>query len=375
MTSASTPESMGSSTALRRSFFEDTTVPQASPAWYGSVMGSAILATLSELRTDVVPFGHGVAVVFWCVAACLLFVLTAAFAVRVLRDRAAFRATVATPVATAQWGMVAMGVLAFGSATSAVMPRLNTSLTSTAWHVDLGLWFIGTAIGLATALAVPTRLLLADPGTPTTVWGLAVVPPMVSATVGAGIAGWLTATDAKVWMLLASAGCFFVALVLGVILFAIAYRHHWLVESLPLAASITAWLPLGIVGQSTAAAQSIARQSAMLLRPEPARAVVRIAHVYGDVMLTFGLPLVAWAVVMTVRGLVRRMPYSPNWWGMTFPVGTLVLGSTMLGRSSDRGFITAVGGVLYVFLLCTWSICAVASVIALGHSRRSTAVS
>lgn len=333
-------------------------------------MGSAILATLSELRTDVVSFGHPLAVLFWCVAACLLVLLTGVFALRVARDREAFDASVATPAAAAQWGMVSMGVLAFGSATAGVLPRLDASLSSTAWHVDLVLWFLGTAIGLATALAVPARLLLCDPGTPTTVWGLAVVPPMVSATVGAGIAGWLTSTQAKVWTLLASAGCFFVALVLGVILFAIAYRHHWLVEPLPLAASITAWLPLGIVGQSTAAAQSIARQSATLLRPEAARTVTDIAHVYGDVMLAIGVPLVAWALVMTVRGFVRRMPFSPNWWGMTFPVGTLVLGSTMLGRSSGHGFVTGVGGVLYVFLLATWSICGVASIIAVSRAKR-----
>ena len=351
------------------SFFANTTVPAASPAWYGSVMGSAILATLSELRTDVIPFGHLLAVVFWLIACTLLVALTAAFVVRIARDRDALRASIANPVAMAQWGMVSMGVLAVGSATSAVLPTISAGLRDAAWRADLVLWVVGTVIGLATAVAVPARLLVADPSTPTTAWGLAVVPPMVSATAGAGIVGWLSDPQARVWVLLASAACFFVALVLGVIIFAIAYRHHWLVEPLPLAASITAWLPLGVVGQSTAAAQAIARQSASMLQGPIATTVTQAGHVYGYVMLTIGVPLVAWALAMTMRGFTKRMPFSPGWWGMTFPVGTLVLGSTMLGRSSHHAIFTWAGAALYLFLLGTWSVCAISSLLAVCHQR------
>lgn len=351
------------------SFFENPTVPAASPAWYGSVMGSAILGTLSELRTDVIPFGHTLAVGFWLIACTLLVVLTVSFVARIARDRAAFRASVANPVAMAQWGMVSMGVLAVGSATSAVLPAISSGLSDAAWRADLVLWAIGTVIGLATAVAVPARLLVVDPSTPTTAWGLAVVPPMVSATGGAGIVGWLSDPQARVWVLLASAACFFVALVLGVIIFAIAYRHHWLVEPLPLAASITAWLPLGVVGQSTAAAQAIARQSASMLQGQFATTVTQAGHVYGYVVLTIGVPLVAWALAMTVRGFTKRMPFSPGWWGMTFPVGTLVLGSTMLGRSSHHAIFTWAGAALYLFLLGTWSVCAISSLLAVCHQR------
>lgn len=356
----------------RSPFGERATVPPPSPAWYGSVMGSAILGTLGELRPDVVPFGHALAVGFWALAVTLLVGLSIAFCVRIVRDRRAFTTSVATPVAMAQWGMVSMGVLATGSATAAVVPSLDTMWADAAWRTDLVLWFLGTLIGLATAAAVPARLLVQDPGTPTTVWGLAVVPPMVSATVGAGLAGWLSSPAAKVWMVLACVACFFVALVLGLIIFAIAYRHHWLVETLPIDASITAWLPLGVVGQSTAAAQAIAKQSAPMLRGPFASTVLDIAHVYGYVMLTVGLPLIVWALAMTVRGFRRGMAFSPGWWGMTFPVGTLVLGSTNLGRGAGIGMFTVAGGALYLFLLCTWSICVVSSLVAVrGRSRQA----
>ena len=54
---------------------------------------------------------------------------------------------------------------------------------------------------------------------------------------------------------------------------------------------------------------------------------------------------------------------------MTFPVGTLVLGSTMLGRSSHHAIFTWAGGALYLFLLGTWSVCAISSLLAVRHQR------
>lgn len=100
-----------------------------------------------------------------------------------------------------------------------------------------------------------------------------------------------------------------------------------------------------------------------------ATTVTQAGHVYGYVVLTIGVPLVAWALAMTVRGFTKRMPFSPGWWGMTFPVGTLVLGSTMLGRSSHHAIFTWAGAALYLFLLGTWSVCAISSLLAVCHQR------
>ncbi|MGJ6981475.1 hypothetical protein ACSDQ9_13255 [Aestuariimicrobium soli] len=139
-----------------------------------------------------------------------------------------------------------------------------------------------------------------------------------------------------------AAACFVIAWVLGVAIFVVAYRPHWLRQPLPLELSTTAWIPLGIVGQSTAAA----------------------------IALTIGVPLVAWAVWCTIQGFRRGLPFGRTWWSMTFPVGTLALGSHVMGSHMMGLHAVAVAATLC--LLGTWTIAATGTVRAVtGLSRES----
>jgi tellurite resistance protein TehA-like permease len=295
--------------------------------------------------------------------------LTVGFAARVVRCPGAFT----TSVRVGQlplWGMVSMGLLSVGAATAAVLPPWFPALTGPAVLVDGLLWTLGTLIGVATAIGFTVLLLRSDAGSPTTVWGLAVVPPMVSATVGAGLVPHLSSPSLQSALLIVTAACFILSLGLGGAIFAVAYHHHWRVAGLAVGASTTAWIPLGVVGQSTAAAQAMAGQAGRLLPASLAGVVQDIANDYGVVMLGLGVPLAGWAVAMTVRGFRNRMPFVPGWWSLTFPIGTLALGSHLLGVGSGMtGFLVA--GVLCWLVLCgTWTLCAVASVRAvLGQAR------
>jgi tellurite resistance protein TehA-like permease len=87
-----------------------------------------------------------------------------------------------------------------------------------------------------------------------------------------------------------------------------------------------------------------------------------IANDYGVLMLGLGMPLAAWAVAMTIRGFRHRMPFVPGWWSLTFPIGTLALGSHLLGVGTGMT-VLLVAGVVCALVLCgTWTLCAVASV-------------
>jgi tellurite resistance protein TehA-like permease len=331
-----------------------TALPPVGPAWYGAVMGTAILAALTQ---TLLP-GLGVARVLLVLGWLLLAGLTAGFAVRARRHPGTLAAS-ARVGALPLWGMVSMGVLAVGSATAAVLPSWVPALAGVAVGVDALLWVLGTALGLLTAIGFTALLLRSGAGSPTTVWGLAVVPPMVSATVGAGLVPHLSPT-LQVAMLLVTAACSVLSLTLGAVIFAVAYHHHWRVAGLAVAASTTAWIPLGVVGQSTAAAQAMAGSAAPLL-PSLAGPLQQLADDYGVLMLGLGVPLAAWAVAMTVRGFRRRMPFAPGWWSLTFPIGTLALGAHLLGVGSGlTGFLVA-GAVLVVVLAGTWTLCAVAT--------------
>ena len=115
-------------------------------------------------------------------------------------------------------------------------------------------------------------------GAPTTTWGLPIVPPMVSATTGSALVPHLATREGQLLLVITTVACFFLALVLGLVVFAVAYRHHWRVAPLPLAASTSAWIPLGVVGQSTAAAQAIAVQAQRFVLPEDTGTLVHVAN-------------------------------------------------------------------------------------------------
>ena len=335
---------------------EHLTLPPAGPAWFPSVMGTGILATLLATYAGGGPV-HAAAEALLVVAWLLLLGLGGGFVARAVRRPARLRASVATPADRALWGTVAMGVLSVGSATLAVAPGRSSVV------VALGLWCVGTALGLVTALGFTAGLVRGAAGEPSFVWGLPVVPPMVSATAGAALVPHLSEhPGAAVALLAASAACFPVALVLGLVVFAIGYHHHWRVAPVPLAATASAWIPLGIVGQSVAAAQARATAAAPWLTPGAASEVRALAVGYGVVVLACGIPLAAWALVVTARGFAHRMPFVPGWWALTFPVGTVALGLHHLGGTSGHASVTAAGGAVLTVLCGTWTLCAGATV-------------
>ena len=330
-------------------------LPPAGPAWYGAVMGTGILATLTQTLAP----GAWTAPVWLALGWALLVGLTAGFALRCVRRPGRLAGSL-RPDQLPLWGMVAMGLLSVGAATATVLPAWLPGLAGAAVVADGLLWVAGTLLGLGTAVGFAVVLVRAAPGTPSTVWGLAVVPPMVSATVGAGLVPHL-APALQIPLLLILAACFGLSLILGGIIFALAYHHHWRVARLPIPASTSAWIPLGVVGQSTAAAQAMAVAAAGLV-PAPVAGVLQtVANDYGVLMLALGVPLAAWAVAMTVRGFRARMPFVPGWWSLTFPIGTLALGSHLLGIGTGlTGYLIA-GLACWVTLCGTWLLCAVAS--------------
>lgn len=351
-----------------------TTLPPLGPAWFPAAMGTGILATLLQLAADRVPLAHAGALAVFGVAWGVLGTLVVGFALRVRGDRAVLVASVRDLAQAPMWGTVAMAFLAVGSATATVVPATWPGLTGAAWALDGAMWVVGTLLGLGTAIGFTLRLIRADGAVPTTIWGLAVVGPMVSATTGAALvphAGPLSGA-----LLAVATACFATSLLLGAPLFAVAYHHHWRVAPLALSATCSAWVPLGLVGQSTAAAQALAGQAGTVLAPASVQAAQAAAAAYGVVALSVGVPLIGWALRVTVRGFAAHMPFTPGWWALTFPVGTLALGATFLGHSLGSAALGLAGLVLTGALVGTVSLCGLATLAALADAeagRRRTA--
>ncbi len=342
--------------------------PPVGPAWFGSVMGTAILATVLRTHPVLRPVSGGVAIALLVLAWSTLLGLTAAMIIFARRRPGSWSAGL-RGAGAASWGMVSMGVLATGAAGVAVAPAIGPGWADLFGRIDVITWVIGTVIGAVTACGFTAWLITGDRGRPSTTWGLAVVPPMVSATTGAALAGRIVDDGAHLIMVLVSGGCFVAGLVLGGLVFAVAYAHHRRIR-LPVAAAATAWIPLGIVGQSAAAAQVIAEQAGRILTPDAAGALDRLAVGHGVIMMIVAVPVVGWALRHTVAGVRARIAYTPGWWALTFPIGTLSLGAYHLGRRAGWPVVEWIGTGWCLVLAATWTWCAVATVAAVSRRVR-----
>lgn len=226
----------------------------------------------------------------------------------------------------ALWVMLAMGIMALGSAASSVF---NESV----WQ--LATWWIGAPL----AIYVSLRQLRGFEGAPTFQWGLALVAPMVAATSGAQLS-----VDYGTFYHVCAQIFFWMALITVLSIFVRCYVAL-LSDTMRIPDSIagTAWIPLGLVGQSTAAAQLFFNRT--------------FAVVYGTTVLIVGVFFAAIASRRFTRAVIRWARYGPGWWGATFPVDTLSLGTHSLGDTTGAQWLYAVSAGLLCLLAVHWCAC------------------
>ena len=330
------------------------------PNWFPAVMGTAILATCTEYLAQAAPGLHAAALLVLALAWALLTGIGATFVSHAVRDPQRFRATFTDLAVAPFYGALAMGLLSAGAATLVVAGRhVPTTATAAAWV----LWTAGTLLGVLTALVYPARLIAAGPerrGRPTPVWALPVVPPMVSAAGGAPLAATLPPAGASAVLVL-SAALFALALCLGTVVFALAYGHLALGNALPLQGSPAIWIPLGLAGQSTAAANLLLAEARDVVPAEALPALHVLVVAYSVVALCSGVAAAGVALRVTVGALRRGMTFSLGWWSFTFPVGTMSLGVFAFGATLDAPWLAGVSAVICACLAATVGLCLVRS--------------
>lgn len=331
------------------------------PSWWGAVMGTGIIGTLTFTHVGSSSAGIFFARFFLLAGWLLMLGFAAGFLYRVVRNPEVFRASI-SGVASTPWGMVSMGILSVGSATVTVAPGWigngHPLLTEIIWDTGAILWTIGTIIGLLTTFGFTITIIRNRPKSPRPAWGLAVVPPMVTATTGTAFIPLMEHASSAMLMIVFLCGCFAASLLLGFCIFSTAYDYHWRINPIPVEVSATSWIPLGVVGQSTAAAGVISINLKPLVVPEATPAIHNLANGYGFAMLGLGVPLVLVAIMVTACGFRSKMTFSPTWWAMTFPVGTLSLGSHYLSLNTGFDWLNWVSIGIWIALLGTWTFCA-----------------
>lgn len=290
-------------------------------------MGLGITASLIDIHLSS-TLGHLPAELMLGVATLLALALTVGF----LRHRNPGFHSSAMPA----WGMASMGILALGSA---------YSLIFSSWSVHTFCWTVGTVLGAITCVKFFRYLFVSRPA-PAFTCGLPLVAPMVAATASAQLAPHVGEWGSTVHGI--GVACFALAWVTAVPTFAFIYARTFPI--IPAQFATTAWIPLGLVGQSTVAAQLLAGNQWHFR-----------ATVYGLVILSVGIPLAGYAIVEhwgTALGSTP-MPYNPTWWASTFPVGTCCLGTHTLAEKStnstlpvwDLGWMDTLSAALLALLL------------------------
>lgn len=312
------------------------TLPPAGPAWAAAVMGSASLAQVVEIYWGVSGAGHPAAVAWYFIATAMLVWIITGF---VRHRNPQF-----VPEHLPAWAMTAMGILALSMATSVVLGW---------WWLHTVYWAIGTVLAFVVSIRYLFHLVhlpRAEYSSVNFTWSLPLLAPVVNAASAGMLARHIT--DAG-----GSGTLSFLVHAIGVVGLLLV-----LVTAVPLLVAIYSglgrkklkippnfttiyWIPLGLVGQATAAAQ-------LLGRSEPWGS---IAYGFGVVAMVIGIPVVIIAASKHWPQVFRNsMAYNPTWWSCVFPLGTVVSGLNHMNNASGQAVWIGIGNVLLLLLIAHW---------------------
>src|SRR5262249_2012781 len=91
---------------------------------------------------------------------------------------------------------------------------------------------------------------------------------------------------------------------------------------------------------------------------------------YGVPVWGFTIIWLLLAAAITVRTARHGLPFSPTWWSFTFPVGTLVTGTSELALQTHAHFLTWASVALYALLVAAWITVATRTARGLLRGRR-----
>jgi C4-dicarboxylate transporter/malic acid transport protein len=334
-------------------------VTKIGPNWFASVMGTGIVANAAALLPVKIAGLHEAAVVIWVLAALLLIVLVTVTALQWTRHRKEARAHLNDPGMAQFYGAPPMACLTVGA--GALLLGKDLIGLHAAVITDSVLWSVGTIAGLASSVAIPyvmfTRYRLAQDKTLAT-WLMPVVPPMVSAATGAALISHLPAGQMRLTMLLGCYSMFGLSLFASVVIFSLiwarlAYHGPGPAETVP-----TFWIGLGPLGQSITAASLLGQQAHHAIAGQYANAMRAMGLLYGISTWGFAMLWLAIAAGITIRTARSHLPFTLTWWSFTFPVGTVVTGTSELALRTGAVALRGASVTFYALLVVAWVVAA-----------------
>jgi C4-dicarboxylate transporter/malic acid transport protein len=330
-------------------------VAQLGPNWFASVMGTGILATAAVLLPVRVAGQTAFAIGAWALATVLLAVLAAAAAAQWVRYPAIARHHHRNPAMAPFYGAPAMAILTVGAGTLLAGSKLIG--VGPAVTVDELLWTIGTVIGLACTIAIPYCMFTGPALTLEQVnggWLMPIVPPMVSAAAGAALIAHLPPGQDQLTLALACYAMFGLSLIASLIVFGLIVARLARHGAGPARLVPTLWIGLGPLGQSITAVGLLSKAARPALPASFGPAIHGLVFVYGLPVWGFALVWLTIAAAITIRTARQGLPFAMTWWAFTFPVGTLVTGTSELSVALGAHVLTWAAVALFGLLVVNW---------------------
>ncbi|RYI25212.1 MAG: C4-dicarboxylate ABC transporter [Acetobacteraceae bacterium] len=330
------------------------------PNWFASVMGTGIVANAAATLPVEVPGLLLFARAVWVLDVILLAVISMATLIHWTQHPRTARGHLDDPAMSHFYGAPAMALMTVGAGALLVGQPLVGQ--GTAVGMDFVLWTAGTLLGLWTAVAVPYKAFTTHEVKQDAAFGgwlMPVVPPMVSAATGPLLLPHLPAGQWQLSMQLACTMMFGLTIVASLVVITMIWSrlvHHKVGAA---AAVPTLWIVLGPLGQSITAAHTLGATATDVYPAPYGRAFEAMGLVYGAPMWGFAMLWLALAIAITIRTVRAGMPFSLTWWSFTFPVGTVVTGTSGLAAITGAHFLVFAAVVFYTGLLVAWGTVAV----------------
>jgi C4-dicarboxylate transporter/malic acid transport protein len=325
------------------------------PNWFASIMGTGIVANAAAILPVQFPGFRTAATIVWAFAAVMLVALSGAWMVHWTQHRETAKGYAHDPVMAQFWGAPPMALMTVGDG-GLLLGKDWIGLTP-ALTVDWTLWTAGTVLGLITTVWIPFRMMTTHDIKPDSAFGgwlMPVVPPMVSAADGALLIPHLPEGQLRLAMLMACYAMFGISLFAT--LFIVPQVWQRLVQhKTGAAASVpTVWIVLGPLGQSITAANLLAGDAAGVLPAPLGQGASAFGLFYGVPTWGFAAMWMVLAAALTLRTARQKLPFSLTWWSFTFPVGTVVTGTSALSARTHAELFTVAAVVFYVLLVAAW---------------------
>lgn len=341
-------------------------------------MGTGIIATAA---VGLPQFGEHLSYVglgIWLLASLMLVVMLTLKILQTIFKPHIIKRQFDDPVMAQFFGAPPMALLTIAGGT--LLLGHYVMAQETAITIAWTLWALGTLGGLVAAIAIPYRLFThfevpedaAFGG-----WLMPVVPPMVSATIGAMLIPYASGMELQQTLLYGCYAMFGISLIAAMIIITLIWSRLAYSGTSGGARVPTLWIILGPLGQSITAAGALGTAALLVVDQPIANGMKTFAILYGVPIWGFAVFWSIMAGMLTLRALRKKMPFALTWWAFTFPVGTCVTGTTQLALHTGLAAFEWAAVLSFAGLIVAWIIAAIGTIKGFkgGHILRTPAAS